>query len=70
MGEMTEARKGMPNCKAFGPDDLPAELLKIDHRAFAQWFHNILANVWVAGGVPLATDICNHQGPSQTEIPN
>ena len=52
MGEMTEARKGMPNWKAFGPDDLPAELLNIDHRAFAQWFHNILANVWVAGGVP------------------
>ena len=40
MDEMTEALKGMSNWKAVGPDGLPAELLKIDHPAFAQCFHN------------------------------
>ncbi len=49
---MTEAPKGMPNWKAVGPDGLPAELLKIDHPAFAQCFHNILVNVWLTGEVP------------------
>ena len=37
MDEMTEAfQEMMPNRKAVGPDDLPVELLKIDHPAFAQ----------------------------------
>ena len=52
MDEMTEALKGMSNWKAVGPDGLPAELLKIDHPAFAQCFHNILVNVWLTGEVP------------------
>ena len=52
MDEMTEALRGKSNLKAVGPDGLPAELLKIDHPAFAQCFHNILVNVWVTGEVP------------------
>ena len=52
MDEMTEALKGMSNWKAVGPDGLPVELLKIDHPAFAQCFHNILVNVWSTGEVP------------------
>ena len=49
---MTEARKGMPNRKASGPDGLPAERLNIDHPAFVQCFdNNILVNVWVLGEV-------------------
>ena len=47
MDEMTEALKGMSNWKAVGPDGLPAELLKIDHPAFAQCFHDTLVDVWV-----------------------
>ena len=49
---MTEALKGMSHWQAVGPDGFPAELLKIDHPAFAQCFHNILANVWEPGEVP------------------
>ena len=52
MDEMTEALKGVSDWKVVGPDGLPAELLKIDHPAFAQCFRNILANVWVTGEVP------------------
>ena len=52
MDEMTQALKGMSNWKAVGPDDLPDEFLKIDHTVFAQCFHKILVNVWVAGEVP------------------
>ena len=36
MDEITEALEGMSNWEAVGPDGLPAELLKIDHPAFAQ----------------------------------
>ena len=52
MDEMTEAFKGMPNWKAVGPDGLPAELLKTDHPALSQCFHNILVNAWVTGELP------------------
>ena len=52
MDEMTEALQGMPHWKGVGPDGLPAELLKIDHPAFAQCFHNILMDVWVAREFP------------------
>lgn len=50
--EMMGAVKTMPNWKAVGPDDLPAELLKIDHPDFIQCFHHILVNVWITGEVP------------------
>ena len=49
---MTEALEGMSNWKVVGPDGVPAELLKIDHPAFAQCFHIILVNVWVTGEAP------------------
>ena len=52
MDDMTEALEGMSNWKAVGTDGLPAALLKIDHPAFAQRFHNILVNVSVRGEVP------------------
>ena len=68
MDEITEALEGMSNSKAVGPDGLPAELLKIDHPAFAQYFHNILANVWITGEVLHQWKYaCDHQGPSQTK---
>ena len=59
---VTGALKGVSNWKAVGSDGLPAELLKIDHPVFAQFFHNILGSVWFTG-VP-------QQGPSQKEGPN
>ena len=52
MDEMAGALKGMPNWKAVGPDGLPGELLKTEHSAFAQCFHNILVNVRVKTEVP------------------
>ena len=52
MDEMMEALEGISNWKYVGPCGLPAELLEIDHPAFAQCFHNILANGWVPGEAP------------------
>ena len=51
MDEMMGVIKTMSNWKAVGPDDLPAELLKLDHPEFIQCFH-ILVNVWITGEVP------------------
>ena len=71
MDEMTEALLwGMLNWTAVGPDGLPAQILKIDHPAFAQYFHDILVNVRVAGEVPQHWKDAHHQGPShiRTEL--
>ena len=45
--EMKGALEGMPNWKVVGPEGVPGELLKLDHPACTQCFHNILVNVWV-----------------------
>ena len=42
----------MSNWKAVGPDDLQADLVKLDHPEFIQCFHHILVNVWITGEVP------------------
>ena len=52
MDETMEALERMSNWKAVGPDGLPAALLKTDHPAFAQCFHNILVDFKVTGEVP------------------
>ena len=75
MDEMTEALKGMSSWKAVGPDGLPAELLKIDHPAFAQCFHNILVTVWLTTGeVPqewkYAIDKVLHKKKDRTDCNN
>ena len=68
MDEMTEALLwGMLNWTAVGPDGLPAQILKIDHPAFAQYFHDILVNVRVAGEVPQHWKDAHHQGPSHKD---
>ena len=71
MDEMTGELKGISNWKAVGPDGLQAELLKIDHPAFAQCPHNILADVRVTGS-PTAMERCDHQslshkGPNRSQ---
>ena len=50
--EITAVIRGIPNWKALGPDSLPSELLKIDHREFTRYFHSLLVNVWRTGDVP------------------
>ena len=52
MDGMTGVIRGMPNRKAVGPDSLPAEVLKLDHREFIRYFHSLLINVWRTGDVP------------------
>ena len=52
LNETMRVIKAVPTWKALGPDDLPAELLKLDHPEIIQCFHHILANVWITGEVP------------------
>ena len=52
MDDMTGVIRDMPNWKAVGPDSLPAEALKLDHPEFVRYFHYLLVNVWITGGVP------------------
>ena len=41
MDDMTGLIRGMPNCKAVGPDSPPAKLVKLDHPEFIRCFHNL-----------------------------
>ncbi|CAB1104154.1 unnamed protein product [Ectocarpus sp. CCAP 1310/34] len=53
--EVEEAVRGMANRKAVGPDDLPAELIKLfldGDRGFLREFHAIVVDVWQTGNVP------------------
>ena len=52
MNETMRVIKAVPTWKALGPDDLPAELLKLDHPEIIQCFHHILLNGWITGQVP------------------
>ena len=74
MDEMTEALKGMSNGKAVWQNGLPGKLLKLDHPAFAQCFHNILVSGWVTGQVPqqwkfaIIKVIHKKEGPTQAKV--
>ena len=51
-----KALRSMANCKAMGPDELPAELLKLglsdsSHEILLA-FHDIIVAVWMTGEVP------------------
>eukprot|EP00752_Nemacystus_decipiens_P015555 g13878.t1 len=53
--ELEEAIRGMANRKAVGPDDLPAELIKLflgGDRSLLHDFHAIIVAVWQTGEVP------------------
>ena len=45
MYDMIGVIRGMPTCKAVGPDSLPAEVLKLNHPEFIRYFHILLVNV-------------------------
>ena len=56
MSETKKALRSMANGKAMGPDELPAELLKLglsdsSHKVLLA-FHSMIVAVWMAGEVP------------------
>ena len=55
LGETEEAIRGMANSKAVGPDDLPAEVIKLfldGDQGLLYDFHAIIVAVWQTGEVP------------------
>ena len=67
----------MANAKAVGPDDFPAELLKLglhENRTILREFHRITNLVWHGGHVPQqwkdATIKVLHKGKDRTECGN
>ena len=57
VNEMKQALGSMTNGKAIGPDELPAELLKLgifnSFHEILLAFHGIIVAVWMTGKVPL-----------------
>ena len=56
MSEAKKALRSMANGKAMGPDELPAELLKLglsdSSHEIVLAFHDIIVAVWMTGEVP------------------
>ena len=50
--EVEETITSMPNRKAVGPDELPAELLIQTHLGLLELFHPIVVAIWRGGSVP------------------
>ena len=79
--EVEEIIKSMSNRKSVGPDELPAELLKLaldedrdGNRRILEQFHVIVIAIWRGGGVPQkwkdATIIVLHKKKDRTECAN
>ena len=78
MSETKKALRSMANGKAMGPDELPAELLKLwlsdsSHEILLA-FHDIIVAVWMTGEVPQewkdATINVLHKKKDRTECSN
>ena len=78
VSETKKALRSMANGKAMGPDDLPAELLKLglsdsSHEILLA-FHDIIVAVWMTGKVPQewkdATINILHKKKDRTECSN
>ena len=76
--EVEETIKSMSNQKPVGPEELPAELLKLaldedrdGNRRILEQFHAIVIAIWRGGGVPQewkdATTIVLHKKKDRTE---
>ena len=78
VSETKKAMRFMANGKAMGPDELPAELLKIGLSGISHEillaFHDIIVAVWMTGGVPQewkdATIKALHKKKDRTECSN
>ena len=76
--ETADAIRSLSNGKAVGPDELPAELLKIlldgNDTSGLQRFHAIIVDIWGGGAVPQdwkdATIIVIHKKNDRTECGN
>ena len=78
MSETKKALRSMASDKAMGPDELPAELLKLglsdsSHEILLA-FHDIIVTVWMTGEVPQewkdATIKVLHKKKDRTECSN
>ena len=71
VSETKKALRSMVNGKAIGPDELPAELLKLvlsdsSHEILLA-FHDIIVDVWMTGEVPQEWKRRLHKRSTQKE---